>query len=175
MAKQPENRARLRSLLRNEDGITAVIFAVLLPVFVVIAALAVDMGYAFQKRNMLQVDASAACLAITRRAQDGPNNNPLPLFLAAAVGLSEVDINTAAIATVGAETPIGFNGCLMALNPDEDATFYANGGRYRLSAEEFLNWEQLIAAHGLRGLRVTRTQEYRQSERNGDRREEREV
>ncbi len=33
--------------------------------------------------------------------------------------------------------------------------------RYRLSAEEFLNWEQLIAAHGLRGLKVTRLQEYR--------------
>ncbi len=38
--------------------------------------------------------------------------------------------------------------------------------RYRLSAEEFLNWEQVIAAHGLRGLRATRTQEYRQSERD---------
>ncbi len=37
--------------------------------------------------------------------------------------------------------------------------------RYRLSAEEFLNWEQLFAAHGLRGLQVTRLQEYRQSER----------
>ncbi len=36
--------------------------------------------------------------------------------------------------------------------------------RYRLSPEEFLNWEQLIVAHGLRGLRSTRTQEYRQSE-----------
>ena len=33
--------------------------------------------------------------------------------------------------------------------------------RYRLSAEEFLNWEQLIAAHGMRGLRVTQLQEYR--------------
>ncbi len=39
---------------------------------------------------------------------------------------------------------------------------------YRLSAEELLNWEQLIAAHGLRGLRVTRLQEYRQSEREDD-------
>ncbi len=36
--------------------------------------------------------------------------------------------------------------------------------RYRLSAEEFLNWEQLIAAHGLRGLQVTRRQEYRQTD-----------
>ncbi len=33
--------------------------------------------------------------------------------------------------------------------------------RYRLSAEEFLNWEQSIAAHGLRGLRITQLQEYR--------------
>ena len=33
--------------------------------------------------------------------------------------------------------------------------------RYRLSAEELLNWEQLIAAHGMRGLRVTQLQEYR--------------
>ncbi len=33
--------------------------------------------------------------------------------------------------------------------------------RYRLSVEEFLNWEQLVNAHGLRGLRVTRSQRYR--------------
>ena len=37
--------------------------------------------------------------------------------------------------------------------------------RYRLSTEEFLNWERLIAVHGMRGLKVTRLQEYRQSER----------
>ncbi len=37
--------------------------------------------------------------------------------------------------------------------------------RYRLSAEELLNWKQLIMAHGLRGLRVTQLREYRQSER----------
>jgi hypothetical protein len=33
--------------------------------------------------------------------------------------------------------------------------------RYRLSVEEFLNWERLVNAHGLRGLRITRTQRYR--------------
>ncbi len=33
--------------------------------------------------------------------------------------------------------------------------------RYRLSVEEFLNWEKLVSAHGLRGLRITRTQVYR--------------
>ena len=37
--------------------------------------------------------------------------------------------------------------------------------RYRLSAEEFLHWEQLIAAHGLRGLKVSRLKLYRQSGR----------
>ena len=36
--------------------------------------------------------------------------------------------------------------------------------RYRLSVEEFLNWQQLVKSHGMRGLRVTRTQKYRQSE-----------
>ncbi len=33
--------------------------------------------------------------------------------------------------------------------------------RYRLSVEEFLNWERLVNVHGLRGLRITRTQRYR--------------
>ena len=36
---------------------------------------------------------------------------------------------------------------------------------YRMSVEEFRNWEQLIAAHGLRGLQVTRLQQYRGSDR----------
>ncbi len=40
--------------------------------------------------------------------------------------------------------------------------------RYRLSVDEFINWEQSIEAHGLRGLRITRLQEYRQSDRDGD-------
>ena len=52
-----------KGFLGNEDGIMAVIFAMLLPVFLVIAALAIDMGYAYQKRNMVQVDASASSLA----------------------------------------------------------------------------------------------------------------
>ena len=37
--------------------------------------------------------------------------------------------------------------------------------RYRLSAEEFLHWEQLIAAHGLSGLKATRLKLYRRSGR----------
>ena len=33
--------------------------------------------------------------------------------------------------------------------------------RYTLSVEEFLSWERAIDEYGLRGLRVTRLQEYR--------------
>ncbi len=36
--------------------------------------------------------------------------------------------------------------------------------RYRLSVDEFLNWERLVNAHGLRGLRVTCSQRYRDAE-----------
>jgi hypothetical protein len=32
---------------------------------------------------------------------------------------------------------------------------------YQLSEEEFLSWKRAFDAHGLRGLRVTRTQQYR--------------
>ncbi len=38
--------------------------------------------------------------------------------------------------------------------------------RYHLSLEEFLKWEKLVNAHGMCGLRTTRTQKYRQFERN---------
>lgn len=33
--------------------------------------------------------------------------------------------------------------------------------RYNLSVEEFLSWQRLIERHGVRGLRVTRLQDYR--------------
>jgi hypothetical protein len=33
--------------------------------------------------------------------------------------------------------------------------------RYKLSIEEFLSWQQMIDNHGMRGLRVTRLQDYR--------------
>ena len=33
--------------------------------------------------------------------------------------------------------------------------------RYTLSIEEFLSWQRLIDNHGLRGLRVTKIQDYR--------------
>jgi hypothetical protein len=37
--------------------------------------------------------------------------------------------------------------------------------RYTLSVEEFLSWQKLIDRHGLRGLRITRLQDYRGVER----------
>jgi hypothetical protein len=33
--------------------------------------------------------------------------------------------------------------------------------RYKLSIEEFLSWQRMIDSHGMRGLRVTRLQDYR--------------
>ena len=33
--------------------------------------------------------------------------------------------------------------------------------RYNLSVEEFLSWQEMIDKHGVRGLRVTRLQDYR--------------
>lgn len=41
--------------------------------------------------------------------------------------------------------------------------------RYTLSVEEFLSWQKLIDRHGLRGLRVTRLQDYRAGEPAGRR------
>src|SRR5690554_714421 len=38
--------------------------------------------------------------------------------------------------------------------------------RYTLSVEEFLSWQRLIDRHGLRGLRVTRLQDYRGAEKS---------
>jgi len=38
--------------------------------------------------------------------------------------------------------------------------------RYKLSVEEFLSWQRLIDRHGLQGLRVTRTQKYRNTQGN---------
>jgi len=33
--------------------------------------------------------------------------------------------------------------------------------RYNLSVEEFLSWQEMVDKHGVRGLRVTRLQDYR--------------
>ncbi len=37
--------------------------------------------------------------------------------------------------------------------------------RYTLSVEEFLSWQRLIDSHGMRGLRATRLQDYRNEPR----------
>jgi hypothetical protein len=34
--------------------------------------------------------------------------------------------------------------------------------RYTLTVDEFLSWQRLIERHGLRGLRATRVQDYRE-------------
>ena len=40
--------------------------------------------------------------------------------------------------------------------------------RYKLSVEEFLSWQRLIDAHGMRGLRTTRLQQYRRPHEEDD-------
>ena len=246
----PEHRTTLNGFLRNEDGISAIVFAIFLPVLVGTAALAIDMGYAYSKRTDLQTTASAAALAgagiamdgavvdvdgtiaytlidkdgdgvpdsddsnsdgvidgavvlneaqayaekniageavlatldvlpgnwepatriftrsgtwdpatqvfvldpaaydsatgtwtavtdpvtpmnavmaTTRRAADGPNDNALPLFLASAVGMTEININTTALATIEVGAPPPLDACITALNRTEDKAFYING------------------------------------------------
>ncbi len=70
MTKRPVHRNKLTTFVRNEDGIMAVVFALMLPVFIVVAALAIDMGYAYWKRNIVQVDASVSALAGAGIAMD---------------------------------------------------------------------------------------------------------
>jgi hypothetical protein len=251
MARLLELRTRLKSFLGNDDGIMAIVFALCLPVFVVVAALAIDMGYSYWKRNIVQVDASVSALAgagiamddgtlapdgtitftlidrdgdgapdnddtdgiagsdgavillealdyaektiggegilhtedvlpghwdrdsrvftsagtwddpvsqtftispmayntltrawtvvpdpivplnavmtTTRRADDGPNTNPLPLFLAAAVGMPDVNINTEAIAAFVGGDNTDLDACITALNRSDPNSFYING------------------------------------------------
>lgn len=38
--------------------------------------------------------------------------------------------------------------------------------RYTLSVDEFRSWQRLLDAHGLAGLRATRTKEYRRSSKS---------
>lgn len=40
--------------------------------------------------------------------------------------------------------------------------------RYKLSIEEFLSWQRMIDSHGMRGLRVTRLQDYRAPKQGAD-------
>ena len=40
--------------------------------------------------------------------------------------------------------------------------------RYTLTIEEFLSWQRLMESHGMRGLRATRIQDYRQTDKPSD-------
>jgi hypothetical protein len=40
--------------------------------------------------------------------------------------------------------------------------------RYTLTIEEFLSWQRLMENHGMRGLRATRIQDYRQVDKPAD-------
>ncbi len=55
--------ARMRTALRDDGGAVAIIVAVLLVVFVLLAAIAIDLGYAFNVRRQLQTAADAGALA----------------------------------------------------------------------------------------------------------------
>ncbi len=70
-------------MLREERGIVAVIFAILLPLFLGLAALAIDMSYAYKVRNTTQVTSSAAALAgvsvlYDADGNDDPNDDDVP-------------------------------------------------------------------------------------------------
>ena len=57
-----------------------------------------------------------------------------------------------------AEVVLAVHGGLLSL---DDAC-----RRYRLTAEEFLAWQQAIERHGLLGLRSTHLKEYRKADKN---------
>jgi len=70
----------VQGILRDERGVVAVIFAIMLPVFVALAALSIDMSYAYKTRNVTQVTASAAALAgvsqlVAANENDDPNDD----------------------------------------------------------------------------------------------------
>lgn len=68
---------KIRAMARDESGVIAVMFAILLPVFLLFAALAIDMSYAYKVRNTTQVAASAAALAGVSQLNDiNDNGNP---------------------------------------------------------------------------------------------------
>ena len=62
------------ALWRDRDGVTAVFVAAMLPAMVALAALAIDMSYAYWTRTQLQHAASAAALAGVQEIVDEPAN-----------------------------------------------------------------------------------------------------
>lgn len=70
LKQHPGHRLALKTLLRDERGVVAIILTVYLPVILGLFSLAVDMSYYFSTRNMLQVTAESAALAATAQLPD---------------------------------------------------------------------------------------------------------
>jgi hypothetical protein len=77
----------------------------------------------------------------------GPDGSPLTIENLPAPGMKRWVIRRKA------EVVAAVRGGLLTL---EEAC-----GRYRLTVDEFVDWQHLIDRHGLAGLRVTRVQQYR--------------
>jgi hypothetical protein len=83
----------------------------------------------------------------------GPDGSPLTIENLPAPGMKRWVIRRKA------EVVSAVRGGLLTL---EEAC-----GRYRLTVEEFVDWQHLIDRHGLAGLRVTRVQQYRHEQAAG--------
>jgi hypothetical protein len=70
LKQHPGHRLAIKTLLRDERGVVAIILTVYLPVILGLFSLAVDMSYYFSTRNMLQVTAESAALAATAQLPD---------------------------------------------------------------------------------------------------------
>ena len=77
----------------------------------------------------------------------GPDGSPLTIADRPAPGTKRWVIRRKA------EVVAAVRGGLLSLDEACD--------RYRLTNEEFLNWQQSIDRHGMAGLRTTRLQQYR--------------
>jgi hypothetical protein len=78
----------------------------------------------------------------------GPDGSPLTLADLPAPGTKRWVIKRKAVVVAAVR------GGLLSL---EEAC-----SRYTLTVDEFLSWQSTIDQHGLAGLRITRTQQYRQ-------------
>jgi len=67
----------MRTLLKNDEGATAVIVAILASVLIILSALVVDMGYWYNVRRQLQASADAAALAGCRQLADNASNEEI--------------------------------------------------------------------------------------------------
>jgi len=65
----------IKAMIHDDSGVVAVMFAIMLPMFLAFAALAIDMSYAYKVRNTTQVAASAAALAGVSQLNDANSNH----------------------------------------------------------------------------------------------------